>query len=107
MVALDKNGGYADIVFICKDCKKDYDNNALPRCEECNRLKRNRDKCYCRRLAKSKSTKPVSEETLISQSFSSRLENKIRELEKELSATKEALVIEREEVTKFHEKSEE
>ncbi|CAI2165700.1 6251_t:CDS:2 [Funneliformis geosporum] len=22
--------GYADIVFICGECKKDYDNNTLP-----------------------------------------------------------------------------
>ena len=46
-------------------------------------------------------------EELISWSFSSHLEKKIQELEKELSATKEALVIEREEVAKFHEKSKE
>src|SRR6185369_16490228 len=95
MVACNTPGGYTDIVFICKDCKKDYDNNVLPHCEECGRLKRNRDKCYCHHLAKNKSTKPVSKETLLSQSFSSHLENKIRELEKELSTAKEELNIER------------
>jgi len=58
-------------------------------------------------LLKPNSTKPLSEETSIAQSFSSRLESKIRELEKELYATKEQLVIEREEVAKFHEKSKE
>jgi hypothetical protein len=30
MVASEENGGYADIVFICKDCKRDYDNDTLP-----------------------------------------------------------------------------
>ncbi|CAI2175535.1 19325_t:CDS:2 [Funneliformis geosporum] len=50
-----------------------------------------------------KSTKPLSDKELISQSFSSRLENKTRELEEELTTTKEELNIEREEITKFHE----
>ncbi len=44
---------------------------------------------------------------LIARSFSSRLENKTRELEKELSAAKEELKVEREEVAKFQEKSQE
>ncbi|RUS29348.1 hypothetical protein BC938DRAFT_480761 [Jimgerdemannia flammicorona] len=30
MVALKKDGSNADIVFIYKDCKEDYDNNTLP-----------------------------------------------------------------------------
>ena len=107
MVARNTPDGYSDIVFICGECKKDYDNDALPWCEECDRFKRNRNRCFCRRLAKNKSTKPFSEETLIARSFSSRLENNIRELEKELYATKEELAIEREEVAKFHEKSKE
>src|SRR5215813_7799205 len=71
MVALEEDGGNGYIVFILKDCKKDYDNNALPRCEECGRLKRNRNRCYCRRLAKNKSTKSFTTEELISRSFSS------------------------------------
>ena len=107
MVARNTPDGYSDIVFICKEYEKDYDDDALLWCEECGRLKRNRNRCFCRRLAKNKSTKPLSEETLIARSFSSRPENKIRELEKELYATKEELVIEREEVAKFHEKSKE
>jgi len=60
MIALEEDGSNADIVFICGECKKDYDNNALPCCEECDRLKRNRNRCYCRRLAKNKSTKLLS-----------------------------------------------
>ena len=107
MVASEENGGYADIVFICKDCKRDYDNGTLPWCEECGRLKRNRNRCYCRRLSKNKSTKPLTTEELIARSFGSRLEKKTRELENELSTTKEELKIEREEVAKSQEKSEE
>ena len=106
MVARNTPDGYSDIVFICGECKKDYDNNALPRCEKCDRLKRNRNRCFCSRL-KAKSTKPLSDKELLAQAFSSRLENKTRELEKELSTTKEELKIEREEVAKFQEKSEE
>src|SRR6185295_11923061 len=106
MTARNTPDGYSDIVFICDECKKDYDNNTLPCCEKCGRLKRNRNRCFCSRL-KAKSTKPLSDEELLSQAFSSRLENKTRELEKELSITKEKLNIEREEIVKFQEKSEE
>ena len=44
---------------------------------------------------------------MLSQAFSYCLENKTRELEKELLTAKEELNIEREEVVKFQEKSEE
>jgi hypothetical protein len=30
MVARNTPDGYSDIVFICGECKKDYDNNTLP-----------------------------------------------------------------------------
>ncbi|CAJ0648854.1 8468_t:CDS:2 [Entrophospora sp. SA101] len=66
----------------------------------------NRNRCFCSHL-KTKSTKPLSDKELLSQAFSFHLENKTRELEKELSITKEELKIEREEVAKFQEKSEE
>ena len=101
-----KSNGYVDFAYICSDCKKDFENNALPWCEKCGRIKRNRISCFCR-LVKDQDAEPASEETIIAQAYSSRLESKIKELEKELSATKEALKIEREEIAKFHEKSEE
>ena len=107
MVALDKKtGDYTDTAFICNECKQDFDSNVLPWCEKCGRTKRNRKRCFCH-LEKDKSTQLVSEEDLMSRSFSYHLENKTRELEKELSTTKEELNIEREEVAKFQEKSEE
>ena len=106
MIGRNTPDGYADIVFICGECKKDYDNNTLPWCKKCGRLKRNRNRCLCSHL-KAKSTKPLSDKELLSQAFSSHLENKTRELEKELSTTKEELNVEREEVAKFQEKSEE
>ena len=90
MVARDTPDGYSDIVFICNECKKDYDNNALPRCEKCDRLKRNRNRCFCSRL-KAKSTKPLSDKEMLSQAFSSRLENKTRELEQKLTTAEEEI----------------
>ena len=105
MVAHTETEQYFDISFICKDCKVEYDNGTLPRCKKCDRLKRNKRLCYCHKT-KSKTALPTGEE-LVSQSFSSHLENKTRELEKELSTAKETLKIEREEVAKFQEKSEE
>ena len=105
MIAHTETEQYFDIAFICKDCKVEYDNGTLPRCEKCDRLKRNKSRCYCHKVKK-KATLPTERE-LISQDFSTCLENKTRELEKELSTAKEELKIEREEVAKFQEKSEE
>ena len=61
--------------------------------------------CYCHKVKEQPQS--LTEEELISQSFSFRLEKRTQELEKELSSTKEALTIEQEEVAKFHEKSKE
>src|SRR3954468_17649555 len=47
MTARNSPDGYSDIVFICDECKKDYDNNTLPCCEKCGRLKGNRNRCFC------------------------------------------------------------
>jgi len=106
MVAHTKSEQYFDISFICKNCKLEYNNNVLPRCEKCDRLMRNKSLCYCHK-EKKKQTQSLTNRELVAQSFSFRLESKTRELEKELSITKEELKIEREEIAKFQEKSEE
>ncbi len=93
IAANNKEGDCVDIAFICTTCKRDLENGALPYCELCGRLKRNRRGCFCELLT-DRPSQPVSEETLIARSFSSRLENKTRELEKELSAAKEELKVE-------------
>ena len=62
MTARNTPDGYSDIVFICNECKKDYDNNILPRCEKCDRLKRNRNRWFCSRLK----TKSLSDKELLS-----------------------------------------
>jgi len=92
MVAHTKTEQYFDISFICKDCKIEYDNGTLPRCKECDRLMRTKSFCYCHKVKEQPQS--LTEEELISQSFSFRLEKRTQELEKELSSTKEALTIE-------------
>ena len=42
MVAHTETEQYFDISFICKDCKAEYDSNAIPRCEKCDKLQRNK-----------------------------------------------------------------
>jgi len=37
-----KTGGYNDIARICIECKKDFDNDSLPYCNDCGRVMRNR-----------------------------------------------------------------
>ena len=106
VAAFKDNDDYADIAYICADCKKDFENDTLPYCELCGRLKRNRKGCFCN-LLENKPIQSLSMEEITSRTFGYRLEKKTRELEKELSTTKEELNIEREEVVKFHEKSKE
>ena len=36
------NNDYSDIAYICVECKKDLDDNALPHCNDCGRVMRNR-----------------------------------------------------------------
>ncbi|CAG8563486.1 4216_t:CDS:1 [Ambispora leptoticha] len=100
------NDDYADIAYICADCKKDFENDILSYYELYGRLKRNRKGSFCN-LLENKPIQSLSMEKIISRTFGYCLEKKTRELEKELSTTKEELNIEREEVVKFHEKSKE
>ena len=81
VVARKADNSYADVAHICSDCKKDFDNNALPLCEKCGRLMRHRINCFCR-LVEDQNDESVSEETMITQAYSSHLENKTKELEK-------------------------
>ena len=106
VAAFKDNDDYADIAYICADCKEDFENDILPYCELCGRLKRNRKGCFCN-LLENKPIQSLSMEEITSRTFGYRLEKKTRELEKELSTTKEELNIEREEVVKFHGKSKE
>ncbi|CAG8520084.1 3140_t:CDS:2, partial [Ambispora gerdemannii] len=96
VAAFKNNNDYADIAYICADCKKDFENDTLPYCELCDRLKRNRKGCFCN-LLENKPIQSLSTEEITSRTFGYHLEKKTRELEKELSTAKEELNIEREE----------
>ena len=94
VAAFKDNDDYADIAYICADCKKDFDNDTLPYCELCGRLKRNRKGCFCN-LLENKPIQSLSTEEITSRTFGYRLEKKTRELEKELTSAKEELNIEK------------
>ena len=106
LVAYHEDGSTADIGSICADCKKDFENNNLSHCELCGRLQRNRMGCYCNLLKDGKFRTSSTKDGMF-QTIESHLANKTKKLENELKAAKEELNIEREEVVKFQEKSEE
>ena len=102
----DDDDDDADIAYICADCKKDFENNNLSYCELCGRLQRNRRGCYCN-LLKDGKFRTLSAEEGTSQTIKSHLAKETKELERKLKTAKEELNVEREEVAKFQEKSEE
>ena len=102
MVAYDNDGDCADISVICDTCKNDLEGGVLPYCDECGRLKRQREYWLCSGLENNK----LSQEGT-SKSFDYRLAKENKKLEKELKTAKKELNVEREEITKFHEKSKE
>ena len=106
LVAYNESGNCADISSICIDCKKDFENDALPYCEECGRLKRNREGCFCSFITEEQS-KMLSAEVGTSQTIESRLVKENKKLEKELKNVRKELRVEREEIAKFQKKSEE
>ncbi len=106
IMAYDNNGDCADIATICDNCKKDFENNNLSYCELCGRLQRNRRGCYCN-LLKDGKFRTLSAEEGTSQTIKSHLAKETKELERKLKTAKEELNVEREEVAKFQEKSEE
>jgi hypothetical protein len=101
MVAYDDDENCADISVICDNCKKDLEDGVLPYCEECGRLKRQREYCFC----SLRKDRPIQSSS--SQSIEARLVKENKRIEKELKTAKKELKVEREEVVKFQEKSEE
>src|SRR5207247_457229 len=68
MVARNTPDGYSDIVFICGECKNDYDNNNLTLCLKCGRLKINKKKK--KKKKKNKKTKKKKKEIKRSKEWS-------------------------------------
>jgi len=98
----------------CESCREKLDNNELPKCERCGRLQTESDFdfasnkyiCDCIRY-----NEDIDEKELpvlpVERRQTAFYERQINSLREELTATEEELEIEREEVTKFQEKSEE
>jgi len=97
---------------ICKSCKEKFENNELPKCAKCGKLQTKTDldlfsgtyACNCRETAKEKELPNLPNQR---ESMTTFYERQINRLQEELATTEEALEIEREEVAKFQEKSEE
>jgi len=100
---------------VCERCKEKYWNDELSKCNRCGRLQTKLDfdivngknVCYCIRNNEDLEEKelPLLPHEEISQSTF--YERQINSLQGQLNETEEALEIEREEVVKFQEKSEE
>ena len=91
----------------CENCKEKFENDELEKCERCGRLK-NRHSYVCHCIIDNEN---VDEKELPILPHEEReatfYERQINSLREELITTEEALEIEREEVVKFQEKSEE
>jgi len=109
------NGKYVADDVVCENCKEKFENDELEKCERCGRLQTKHyidvhgDKyvCFCIRYEEDMEEKelPLLPSEEISQSAF--YERQINGLQEELATAEEALEIEREEIAKFQEKSEE
>src|SRR5271154_6454323 len=87
-----KTGGYNDIAYICVECKKDFDNDALPRCNDCGRAMRNRINCFCD-LRKNEPVKTLSIAEIMGQSYVGRLEQQNKDLKQQLTSAKSEISV--------------
>jgi late competence protein required for DNA uptake (superfamily II DNA/RNA helicase) len=100
--------------FACQNCKEKFENNELPKCGRCGRLRVDSDTNYttgkyiCRCIERGENMEEKELPILPHEERESTFyERQINTLREELATTEEALEIEREEVAKFQEKSEE
>ncbi len=87
---------------VCESCKEKFENDELPKCS-CGRLK-TRYTCDCKEEGNEKELPKLPHQR---ESMSAFYERQINSLREELATVEEALEVEREEVAKFQEKSEE
>ena len=109
------NGEWIADDMVCERCEEKYWNDELLKCNRCGRLQTKLDfdivigknVCYCIRNNEDLEEKelPLLPHKEITQSAF--YEKQINSLQEQLNETEEALEIEREEVVKFQEKSEE
>jgi hypothetical protein len=101
--------------FICENCKVRFENDELSKCSRCGRLRiqsdieylTNKVVCRCVKRNENPEEKELPNLPHERESMSAFYERQINSLQEQLTETEEALEIEREEVVKFQEKSEE
>jgi len=101
--------------FICESCKGRFENDELPKCERCGRLRIQSDieyltnKVICRCIKRKENTEEKELPSLPQQreSMSAFYERQINSLQEQLNEAEWTIEMEREEVVKFQEKSEE
>ena len=101
--------------FICENCKVRFENDELSKCSRCGRLRiqsdieylTNKVVCRCVKRNENPEEKKLPNLPHERESMSAFYERQINSLQEQLTETEEALEIEREEVAKFQEKSEE
>jgi late competence protein required for DNA uptake (superfamily II DNA/RNA helicase) len=100
--------------FACQNCKEKFENNQIPKCERCGRLRVDSDTNYttgkyvCRCIERGENIEEKELPALPQEERQSTFyERQINGLREELATTEEELQIEREEVANFHEKSKE
>jgi len=84
------NNNYNDIIYICVECKKAFNDNILPYCNNCDRIIRNRINYFCD-LRKDELVKIPTIIEIMAQSYIGRLEQKNKDLKQQLSNAKEEI----------------
>src|SRR5688572_31626021 len=115
VACIKTNGKYVADDVVCESCKEKFENDELEKCEKCGRLQTRhyldvlsgKYICFCVKYEEDTEEKelPLLPHEEISQSAF--YKQQINFLQKQLNKTEEALEIEKEEVIKFQEKSEE
>jgi len=85
------NNDYSDIAYICVECKKDLDDNALPHCNNCGRAMRNRIDCFCDLRKDEPPVKTPTITEIMAQSYVGRLEQQNKDLKQQLASAKEEI----------------
>lgn len=100
--------------MVCENCKEKFESDELPKCERCGKLQTKiyldffagKYNCSCEKEEKELPSLPHEHENE-RESMTAFYERQINGLREELATAEDALEIEREEVAKFQEKSEE
>jgi len=87
----NNNNDYSDIAYICVECKKDLDNNAIPHCNDCGRAMRNRIDCFCDLRKDEPPVKTPTITEIMAQSYVGRLEQQNKDLKQQLASAKEEI----------------